>query len=80
MFGLNCGEIKEGNLADLLLVDLNNLHLIPSHHLIQNLVYAAQGNCVDTTICNGRILMQDGKVEGENEVLEKLAPEVFRAA
>lgn len=70
-FNLDCGEIKEGNTADLLLVDLKNIHLNPRHNLISNLVYAAHGNCVDTTICDGKILMENGKVEGEEDIIEK---------
>ena len=26
--------------------------------------------CVDTVICNGKILMLDGRVEGEEEIIE----------
>jgi 5-methylthioadenosine/S-adenosylhomocysteine deaminase len=70
-FNLNCGEIKEGKLADLLLVNLKNINLNPRHNLISNLVYAAHGDCVDTTICNGKILMENGKVDGEEEIIEK---------
>ena len=70
-FNLNCGEIKEGKLADLLLVNLKNINLNPRHNLISNLVYAAHGDCVDTTICDGKILMENGKVNGEEEVIEK---------
>ncbi|ODS40316.1 MAG: hypothetical protein A7315_08890 [Candidatus Altiarchaeales archaeon WOR_SM1_79] len=70
-FNLDCGEIKEGKLADLLLIDLKNIHLNPHHNLISNLVYAAHGSCVDTTICGGKILMQDKKIDGEEEIIEK---------
>jgi 5-methylthioadenosine/S-adenosylhomocysteine deaminase len=71
VFNLDCGEIKEGKLADLLLIDLKNIGLLPRHNLISNLVYSANGSCVDTTICNGKILMQNRKVVGEEEILEK---------
>jgi len=70
-FELNCGEIKEGNLADLLLIDLKNINLNPRHNLISNLVYSANRSCIDTTICNGKILMLNKKVPGEKEIIEK---------
>lgn len=70
-FNLNCGSVKEGKLADLILVDLKNINLIPNHNLISNLVYSANGNCVDTVICNGKILMQGKSVEGEEEIIKK---------
>ncbi|MEA2103221.1 MAG: amidohydrolase [Candidatus Cloacimonadota bacterium] len=73
IFNLNCGEIKEGKLADLILVDLNNINLIPNHNLISNMVYSAHADCVDTTICDGKILMQNRQVEGEEEIKAKAA-------
>ncbi len=72
-FNLNCGKIEEGKLADLLLVDLKKPFMTPLHNLISNVVYSANGSCVDTTICDGKILMQNGKVEGEEEIIEKAA-------
>lgn len=65
------GEIKPGNLADLILVDLNNINLTPNHNLISNLVYSAHSDCVHTTICNGKILMQDRQIEGEEEIIKQ---------
>jgi 5-methylthioadenosine/S-adenosylhomocysteine deaminase len=68
---LNCGKIKEGMLADLLLIDLKSPSFTPNHNLISNIVYTANGSCVDTTICDGRILMEARKVEGEKEILRQ---------
>ena len=50
-------------------------------NLIANLVYSANGSCVDTTICNGKILMHERKMYGsrlrdEDEILEK-SREIF---
>ena len=70
-FGLNGGVIREGALADLLLIDLKRSELTPGHDLTADLVYSANGSCVDTVICDGKILMQDRKVNGEKEILEK---------
>lgn len=71
MFRLNSGEIAEGKLADLVLLDLKNEALVPNHNLISNLVYSANGSCVDTVICDGKILMEGRRVEGEEEIKEK---------
>ncbi|MFC1619199.1 amidohydrolase [Candidatus Neomarinimicrobiota bacterium] len=70
-FNYDLGELKPGQSADLLLVNLQDVHLNPRHHLIADLVYSAQGSCIDTTICDGMILMRDGVVEGEEEVLQQ---------
>ena len=69
--GLNAGEIREGLLADILLLDLKKPCFTPNHNLTANIVYSANGSCVDTTICDGEILMEGGAVEGENEIIEK---------
>lgn len=69
--GLNSGRIEEGRLADIILIDLKRPELTPSHNLISNLVYSANGSCVDTVICDGRILMQGRRVEGEGEIIRK---------
>ncbi|MEM4268282.1 MAG: amidohydrolase [Candidatus Woesearchaeota archaeon] len=71
VFNLSIGEIKEGNLADLLLVDLKHYSLTPNHNLISNLVYSATSEAINTTICNGRILMRNRKVEGEEKIIEE---------
>ncbi len=70
-FGINAGKIEEGRLADFILVDLKNIGLFPNHNLVSNIVYSANGECVTHTICNGKILMQDRKVKGEEKILEE---------
>lgn len=75
---LKAGQIAEGFLADLCLVDLNMPAFTPNHNFISNLVYAANGSCVDTVICNGKILMQDKKVSGEEEIMEKAADLAYK--
>lgn len=69
ILGLNAGRIEEGRLADVCLVDLNRPEMVPVHNLTSNLVYSASGAFVDTVICDGRILMQGGYVEGEEEII-----------
>jgi 5-methylthioadenosine/S-adenosylhomocysteine deaminase len=71
IFGLNAGRIAPGMLADCLLVDLNHPQLVPNHNLISNLVYAANGDCVRSTICAGQVLMQDRMVPGEAEIIRE---------
>lgn len=62
-------EIKEGAHADCLLLNRNTPELVPLHNLISNLVYSANGSCVDTVICNGEIIMENRKVKDEEEIL-----------
>ena len=70
--GLNSGKIEEGALADLVLVDINNYAFVPDFNFLANLVYSANSSCVDTVICNGKIVMQNRIVEGEQEILDRV--------
>ena len=66
--GINAGKIETGKVADLILVDLENLAFVPMHDTLSGLFYAAHGDAVDTVICNGRIVMHNRHVEGEEEI------------
>ncbi|WP_294503355.1 amidohydrolase [uncultured Victivallis sp.] len=68
-FGIDAGIIAEGKLADLVLVDLDNPLLVPDFNLTANLVYSADSSCIDTVVCDGRILMENRKISGEAEIL-----------
>lgn len=67
---LKAGKIAPGYLADLCLVDLKQAAFTPNFNFISNIVYAANGSCIDTVICNGKILMENRHVPGEEEILE----------
>ncbi|MBR5736857.1 MAG: amidohydrolase [Bacteroidales bacterium] len=70
---LNAGKIEEGRLADIVLIDMNNVFFTPNYNFKANLVYSANSSCVDTVICDGRIVMRGRKVEGEQEILDNAA-------
>ena len=57
----NLGLLKEGYLADLILLDLDGVHMSPCHDLESNLVYSAQGSDVWLTMVNGKVLYRDGE-------------------
>jgi 5-methylthioadenosine/S-adenosylhomocysteine deaminase len=69
-FGIDAGAIRPGLLADCLLVRSRHPLMTPNFHLLSNLVYSADSSCIDTVICDGRILMQRGAVPGEEEILD----------
>lgn len=68
---LNAGKLEVGRLADLFLVDLNNLAFVPNNSTVSNLIYAAHGDSVDTTIINGNIVMQGRKVIDEEKIISE---------
>ena len=55
-----CGMIKEGMDADLILVDFSAPHLMPCHNVINGLVYAAKGGDVALTMVRGKTLYANG--------------------
>lgn len=69
--GLDMGRIEEGALADMLLIDMDSTFFIPNFDFKANLVYSANSSCVDTVICDGKILMEGRKVDGEKEIMEE---------
>ncbi|MDE2518631.1 MAG: amidohydrolase family protein, partial [Methanocorpusculum sp.] len=68
--GLNAGVIAPGYLADIILVGRNPAN-IPAFNTTSNAVYATSGLAVDTTICNGAVLMHEGIIPGAEEILKK---------
>ena len=50
------GALKEGYLADMIILDFNRPHLTPNNDVIANLVYSANGGDVAMTIVGGKIV------------------------
>ena len=69
-FGIDAGVIEEGKLADFVLYDLNHYLLLPNYNLISNIVYSAQNECITDVFCDGKQLMCDRKVKGEEKIIE----------
>ncbi len=71
------GEIAEGCLADALLVDLDNERLTPDFNLTSNWVYSADSRAIAYVICDGQILMKDGHVKNEGQIIEDASRTAF---
>jgi 5-methylthioadenosine/S-adenosylhomocysteine deaminase len=56
------GSVETGKKADIILVDMNQPHLTPLYNCYSQLVYAARGADVKTSIINGKIVMKDRKL------------------
>ena len=65
--GLKIGEIKEGNLADLTILDIDCVQFYPTNNLVSALVYSANGSEVDTVIVGGKILMENKQIKTIDE-------------
>ena len=73
------GSLEPGKKADIILFDLTQPEWVPTHkyNLIENLVLSANGNSVDTSIINGKIVMEGREVKTFNaiELAEKVQKE-----
>lgn len=68
---IDAGRVEEGALADLVLVDTRSEAFIPSANFIGNLILSANSSCFDTVIVDGRVVMENRRVPGEEEILER---------
>ena len=69
-----CGMLKEGMDADIILVDFTAPHLMPCHNILSGLVFSAKGGDVAMTMVRGQILYQNGRFPtiDLNAVVEEL--------
>jgi 5-methylthioadenosine/S-adenosylhomocysteine deaminase len=67
------GQIKAGYKADLIMVSLQEAHMIPCHDVTANLVYAAQASDIQHVIIDGTPVMMNRKILlfDEEEVIEE---------
>src|SRR5208337_4191647 len=71
--GFGTGTLAAGAPADIILVSTLTPCNTPLHNAASNLVYACNGAAVETTICNGRVLMLDREIPGEAEIIRNAA-------
>lgn len=57
----DCGRLEKGCRADIILLDLNSIHNIPSYDLSYSAVYSANSSDVRMTMCDGRVLYENGE-------------------
>ena len=70
-YNIPAGVISEGFLADALLLDLKNERLNPLHNLESNWVYAADSSAIHSVICNGKFVMRNRHVDGEEDIVKE---------
>ncbi|MEA1960355.1 MAG: amidohydrolase [Bacillota bacterium] len=67
------GRIKEGMRADIILVGLQEPHMIPTYDLVANLVYSGHASDVQTVFVDGKMLMENRKFfMDEEEIITRV--------
>ena len=73
--GLNekIGSIEEGKCADIIILNMNTPLVQPINNIFAEIVYNAKGTDVETTIINGKIVMENRKINclNEGEIYDK---------
>ena len=72
------GSLETGKKADLVIIDINKPHLTPMYNPVSHLVYAASGSDVITSIINGTVVMENGKLKTMD--LKRVMDDVNRIA
>lgn len=81
----DCGVIKQGNKADLIVIDLDRPNMCPDYDIVNNLVYSADKSLVLLTMVDGKVLYKNGeyltidieKISAEaNSLVRKIEGEV----
>ena len=63
-------EIKDA--VDIIIIDLNNCETMPLNNIFAQIVYNVKGHNVDTTIVNGKVLMENKTLNNidENQIIK----------
>ncbi|MEG2571083.1 MAG: amidohydrolase family protein, partial [Clostridia bacterium] len=78
-----CGELRVGLDADIVMIDMARVNLVPCHNVVSNLVYSARGADVCMTMVRGNILYENGAfttidIERVKDEIERYAiPHMF---
>jgi 5-methylthioadenosine/S-adenosylhomocysteine deaminase len=72
------GSLEIGKKADLIVIDMKGADWLPRYNPIQNLVYSASGNSVETVLIDGRIVMENREIKTVDE--EKILARVKKSS
>ena len=72
------GSIEAGKKADIIVMDLENIHSLPDENLYSRIVYSARSQDVKTVIVDGKILMKERELRtiDEQEVIRSIRPQL----
>ena len=70
----DCGLVKAGFRADLVMLDADGVSWHPTHNALRNVVYAGHGSDVLLTMCDGAVVYREGTWPGMD--VERIKAEV----
>ncbi|MCI0513380.1 5'-deoxyadenosine deaminase [candidate division KSB1 bacterium] len=74
------GSLEEGKLADLIILDLNQIHTLPAQNIYAQMVYSARPENVQTVLVDGKMVMRDRELLtlDEEEIVKTCGDEAQR--
>jgi 5-methylthioadenosine/S-adenosylhomocysteine deaminase len=69
------GSLEPGKKADVIVLNMRRPEWYPNYSEVQNLVYSASGDCVETVFVDGRLIMDNRKVltVDEDAIMDRCA-------
>jgi 5-methylthioadenosine/S-adenosylhomocysteine deaminase len=69
------GSLEPGKKADVIVINMRRPEWYPNYSEVQNLVYSASGDAVETVYVDGKLVMENREIltVNENEVLDRCA-------
>ena len=71
----NARYLDEGQLADIIMIDLKRPSMQPINNIINNIVYSGSKDCVKMTMINGKILYYNGEF-----LIDEKMDDIYRKA
>ncbi|MBR4574632.1 MAG: amidohydrolase [Lachnospiraceae bacterium] len=59
----DCDVLAEGKKADLIMIDMHQPNMQPINNITDNIVYSGSKTNIRMTMCNGKILFEDGQYD-----------------
>ncbi|AHC51231.1 N-ethylammeline chlorohydrolase [Sulfolobus acidocaldarius SUSAZ] len=76
LMGIKGGKIKEGYVADLVLLDTDELYPLKKDRIVSNIVYNAVGENVSKVIIDGKVVYERGKFSTRKKELLSLIDDI----
>ncbi len=68
---LNSGSIEVGRVADICIVNTDSVAFLSPAPFLANYIYSAHSDCIESVLVNGRFVMKNRKIEGEEEIMRQ---------
>ena len=68
---LNSGSIEVGRIADICIVNTDSVAFLSPAPFLANYIYSAHSDCIESVLVNGRFVMRNRKIEGEEEIMRQ---------